>query len=93
MDTWKSNHEVINSNEWPVFVRQEVRGEGTHQVSLLVSLEQVNKNWSLPNNWEVSLSESDGRVIMSQRFCLNVDSFSHENAQKQADTIVSSYQD
>lgn len=88
MDTWTDVSEVI-INKWAVFTRAETK-EGLNG-SLLVHLEEINKNWSYPANWKVTLTNGDGETVMEERFHLNVDSWSHENAMKRANELVNEY--
>ena len=88
MHTWTDVSEVI-INKWAVFTRAEVK-DGLKD-PMLVTVEEVNKNWSYPANWKVTLSTHEGNVLMEEKFYLNVDSWSLENAQKRADELVAEH--
>lgn len=88
MHTWTDVSEVITT-KWAVFTRAETK-DGLKD-TLMVTLEEINKNWSLPNNWRVTLSHPNGEVLMEEKFYLNVGSWSHENAQARANELVAEH--
>jgi hypothetical protein len=88
MSAWTDVSEVI-INKWAIFTRAETNIGLRHPVT--ISLEEINKRWDRPSNWAVTISEHDGNVLMHERFYLNVESFSAENAQKRADELVAEH--
>lgn len=104
MQTWTDASEVINGNTWEGFttvVEQPVTYgvddyAQTFREKMTVHLERVNKNWSYPYNWRVTLYR-DGAVageletLLQDTFYLYVVECTSENAQARALAIVSAW--
>lgn len=86
MNAWTDVSETISST-WAVFTRVEAKED--LKEAMTVSLEEVNKQWGRPYNWIVTLSNNG--LMMQEKFYLNKDVWSHENAMNRADDLVKEY--
>lgn len=73
------------------FGRTEVHpiGEGKER-DFLLYLEEVNKDWSRPYNWRLSITENNS-VVSVQPFYLNITSSSEETAKQTADRMTAQF--